>query len=125
MNQIILIVDDEPHIRMLLEESLSDVEDEGVTIITAANGREALDLIQRHRPGLVLLDVMMPELNGYDVCRLVRADPELSRTHIIMLTAKGQDADRLRGHEAGANDYLTKPFDPDEILERAITILRP
>ncbi len=123
MENTILIVDDEAHIRILLEESLADLGDEGVQLLTASNGREALDSIRAHRPKLVLLDVMMPELNGFDVCTAVREDPALSDTYIIILTAKGQESDRLRGLAAGANEFVTKPFDPDDILARARAIL--
>lgn len=123
MNPMILIVDDETHIRILLEESLAELEDEGVHLISAGNGREALEHIRAHHPALVLLDVMMPEISGYDVCQAVRNDSTLNDVHIIMLTAKGQEADRVRGLEAGANEYVTKPFDPDEMLQRARTVL--
>lgn len=123
MENTILIVDDEAHIRLLLEESLADLEDEGVRLLSANNGREALERIREYRPRLVLLDVMMPELSGFDVCEIVRADPQLGDTYIIILTAKGQESDRLRGLAAGANEFVTKPFDPDDILERARAIL--
>jgi len=123
MENTVLIVDDEPHIRMLLEESLVDLEDQGITLLSAGNGREALTLIEAHRPRLVLLDVMMPELSGYEVCQQVRANPALARVYILMLTAKGQEADRQRGLEAGADDYATKPFDPDDMLARVQQVL--
>jgi DNA-binding response OmpR family regulator len=119
MNNCIVIVDDETHIRILLEETLEELEDEGIEIYLASNGEQALEVIRRQQPKLVFLDVMMPILNGYDVCEQVRADPALNGMQIIMLTAKGQDQDRQRGMAAGANDYITKPFDPDVILARA------
>ncbi len=97
MNNCIVIVDDETHIRVLLEETLEELEDEGVEIYLAGNGEQALEVIRRHYPRLVFLDVMMPILNGYDVCEQVRADPALQGIEIIMLTAKGQDLDRQRG----------------------------
>ncbi len=122
MNNCIVIVDDETHIRVLLEETLEELEDEGVEIYLAGNGEQALEVIRRHYPRLVFLDVMMPILNGYDVCEQVRADPALQGIEIIMLTAKGQDLDRQRGLSAGANDYITKPFDPDAVLARARTV---
>jgi len=123
MENTVLIVDDEPHIRMLLEESLVDLEDQGIQLLSACNGREALALIEQHRPRLVLLDVMMPELSGYEVCQQVRANPALAEVYILMLTAKGQEADRQRGLEAGADDYATKPFDPDDMLARVQRVL--
>lgn len=122
MNNCIVIVDDETHIRILLEETLEELEDDGIEIYLASNGEQALEVIRRQQPKLVFLDVMMPILNGYDVCEQVRADPALAGIEIIMLTAKGQDQDRQRGMAAGANDYITKPFDPDVILARARSV---
>ena len=120
----ILIVDDEVHIRTLLEQTLEELEDEyDVEILSASNGEEGLEIIQEEKPDLVFLDVMMPKMNGYDVCRAVKADPELKEVKIILLTAKGQEVDKKQGLEAGAFKYITKPFDPDEILEEAKTIL--
>lgn len=118
----IAIVDDEVHIRALLEQILEDLECEP-EILLATNGQEGLALIQRERPQLVFLDVMMPLMNGYDVCAAVRQNPELAATTIVMLTAKGQESDRVRGIETGAHHFITKPFDPDEILELAQRIL--
>ena len=120
MDRKIVIVDDEVHIRTLLEQSLEELEeDHDVEILTAENGQEGLDVIRESRPGLVLLDVMMPMMNGYDVCKAIRDDPDLSDIQVILLTAKGQEADRERGVEVGATRYMTKPFDPDELLEIA------
>ena len=120
MDRKIVIVDDEVHIRTLLEQSLEELEeDHEVEILTAENGQEGLDVIRESRPGLVLLDVMMPMMNGYDVCKAIRDDPDLSDVQVILLTAKGQEADRERGVEVGATRYMTKPFDPDELLEIA------
>lgn len=123
MTKKILIVDDEPHIRMLLEQTLEDLEDQGVELLTATNGREALELIQQETPQLVFLDVMMPEMNGFDVCSKVKHDLAMADTYIIMLTAKGQEFDKQKGSEVGANLYMTKPFDPDEVMEQSIAIL--
>jgi len=115
----ILIVDDEAHIRALLEQTLEDLEDEGVELLTADNGEDALATIATEQPDLVFLDVMMPRMNGYDVCRAVRTELGLKETRIVLLTAKGQDVDRLRGEEVGADQYQTKPFDPDELRKLA------
>ncbi|MEM7770338.1 MAG: response regulator [Cyanobacteria bacterium P01_E01_bin.6] len=123
MNKTILIVDDEVHIRVLLEQTLEDLEDEGVELLTASNGAEALELIQIEKPDLVFLDVMMPKMTGFEVCQAVKRDIATQNTYIIMLTAKGQEFDQQQGHEAGANLYMTKPFDPDEVLEKATEIL--
>ncbi|MFW5497880.1 MULTISPECIES: response regulator transcription factor [unclassified Maridesulfovibrio] len=120
----ILVVDDEVHIRMLLEQTLEELEDDhGVELLTAENGEDGLDCIREECPELVFLDIMMPYMNGYEVCQAVREDPALSTVKIILLTAKGQEADRKHGLELGAERYMTKPFDPDEILEVAKSIL--
>jgi len=123
MSKKLLIVDDEPHIRLLLEQTLEELEDYDVELLTATNGLEALETIQREQPNLVFLDVMMPKMNGYEVCQTVKGDPNLSDVYIIMLTAKGQEFDRDRGKDVGADIYMTKPFDPDEILEKSYEIL--
>jgi two-component system, OmpR family, alkaline phosphatase synthesis response regulator PhoP len=115
----ILIVDDEAHIRALLEQTLEDLEDEGVELLTADNGADAVAIIAEQRPDVVFLDVMMPKMNGYDVCRAVRADLGMPDVRIVMLTAKGQEADRERGEEVGVDRYATKPFDPDELRDLA------
>ena len=118
----IAIVDDEVHIRALLEQTLEDL-DGAPEILTAVNGAEGLALIERERPSLVFLDVMMPLMSGYEVCAAVKRNPALAGTTIVMLTAKGQESDRARGIEAGAHHFVTKPFDPDEILELAQRVL--
>ena len=123
-NAKIAIVDDEVHIRSLLEQTLEDLEG-GPEILMAANGAEGLALIEREHPQLVFLDVMMPLMNGYEVCAAVRRNPALSDVTIVMLTAKGQESDRMRGLAEGAHHFVTKPFDPDEILDLAREILRP
>lgn len=123
MSKKVLIVDDEPHIRMLLEQTLDDLEDAGVEILTATNGKEALELVESERPDMILLDVMMPLVNGFDVCRAIKARPDLKGIYVMMLTAKGQEFDRATGAEVGADVYVTKPFDPDEVLERAAEVL--
>jgi len=113
----ILIIDDEIHICILLKQTLEDFEDKyGVEILSATNGEEGLSLIRSELPEIVFLDIMMPKINGYDVCKLVKEDPNLKDIKIILLTAKGQEIDRIRGMEAGALKYITKPFDPDEIV---------
>ena len=123
-NAKIAIVDDEVHIRSLLEQTLEDLEGEP-EILLAANGVEGLALIERERPQLVFLDVMMPLMNGYEVCAAVRDNPALAGVTIVMLTAKGQESDRVRGLKEGAHRFVTKPFDPDEILDLAREILHP
>lgn len=122
MSKTILIADDELHIRALLEQTLEDLEDVGVELITAANGQQALEIIQTQQPDLVFLDVMMPKLNGYQVCYEIKRVLEL-KTFIVLLTAKGQETDQKEGYEAGADIYMTKPFDPDEVLAKAEEVL--
>jgi two-component system alkaline phosphatase synthesis response regulator PhoP len=119
----ILIVDDEAHLRSLLQQTLEELEDEGVELLTAANGEEALATIQASRPNLVFLDVMMPKLSGFDVCERAKQELGFSDVYIVLLTAKGQEFDRQRGMEAGADLYMTKPFDPDAILLKAREVL--
>ncbi|CCH48749.1 response regulator transcription factor [Pseudodesulfovibrio piezophilus] len=118
MPKKILIVDDEVHIKMLLEQTLEELEDEyAVELFTASDGEEGLAFIRSERPDLVFLDIMMPKMNGYEVCRIVMDDPQFKNVKIILLTAKGQEVDRKQGLELGAMMYMTKPFDPDEILK--------
>ena len=123
MEQKILIVDDEAHIRMLIEQTLEELEDEGVEFLTADNGESALEIIQDEKPNLVFLDVMMPKMNGMDVCRKVKKELAMNDVFIILLTAKGQELDRQRGQEVGADVYLTKPFDPEVLLDKARQVL--
>lgn len=123
MEQKILIVDDEPHIRMLIEQTLEELEDEGVEFLTAENGEIALQIIQKENPQLVFLDVMMPKMNGMEVCRKVKKELNLNDVFIVLLTAKGQELDRQKGHEVGADVYMTKPFDPEAILNKAREVL--
>jgi DNA-binding response OmpR family regulator len=119
----VLIVDDEPFIRLLLQQTLEELEDEGVELITANNGETALDIIKAELPEIVFLDVMMPTMNGFDVCNAVKNDLGISDVYIVLLTAKGQEFDKRKGLDAGADIYMTKPFNPDEVLVMARKIL--
>jgi two-component system, OmpR family, alkaline phosphatase synthesis response regulator PhoP len=119
----VLIVDDEPFIRLLLEQTLEELEDEGVELISTDNGETALDIIRSETPELVFLDVMMPKMNGFDVCNTVKNELGISDVYIILLTAKGQEFDKQKGIDAGADIYMTKPFNPDDVLEKARSIL--
>ncbi len=121
----ILIVDDEVHIRMLLEQTLEELEEDyGAEILSAQNGEEGLALIRSEKPDVVFLDIMMPKLNGYEVCQRVKEDPAITDIGIVLLTAKGQEVDRRQGLELGASRYMTKPFDPDEVLKVAKELLQ-
>ena len=124
MDKKILIVDDEAHIRMLIGQTLEELEDEGVEFFTADNGASALELIQSEKPNLVFLDVMMPKMNGMDVCHKVKKELAIDDVFIILLTAKGQELDRQRGQEVGADVYMTKPFDPEVLLSKAKQVLQ-
>jgi DNA-binding response OmpR family regulator len=121
--RLILVADDEPHIRLLIEQSLEDLADEGVTILTVGDGQSALDTIKARRPQLVVLDAMMPRMNGFDVCHAVKKELGMDNVYVIILTAKGQEFDRQHGEQVGANLYMTKPFDPDELLARARAVI--
>ena len=123
MAKKILIVDDEPHIRILMEQTLEELEEEGVELLMAVNGEEALATIRAEKPELVFLDVMMPKMNGFEVCSAVKNELSMQNVYIIMLTAKGQEFDKKKGMDVGADLYMTKPFDPDEVLEKSIEIL--
>jgi len=123
MDKKILIVDDEVHIRALLERALEDLEDEGIELLTAENGEEGLELAIEEKPDLMFLDIMMPKMNGYEVCEKIKQNPDLKDIYIIILTAKGQTIDRVKANEVQANEYLTKPFNPDMILQKATKIL--
>lgn len=117
----ILIVDDEAFIRVLLKQTLEDLEDLGVELLLAADGEEGLEMALAERPALVFLDVMMPKLSGYEVCRGIKE--AAIDTYVVLLTAKGQAMDKEVGTQSGADEYVTKPFDPDYILERAAEVL--
>ncbi len=113
-----LVVDDEAHLRDLVRGYL---EREGFTVFVAGDGRTALDLARRHTPVVVVLDLMLPEIDGLEVCRRLRV---FSDAYVIMLTAKAEEIDRIVGLEVGADDYLTKPFSPRELVARIRAMLR-
>ena len=123
MEYKILIVDDEAHIRMLIEQTLEELEDEGVEFLSAENGEIALEIIQKENPQLVFLDVMMPKMNGMEVCRRVKKELGMEDVFIVLLTAKGQETDRQKGLDVGADVYMTKPFDPEVLLNKAREVL--
>jgi DNA-binding response OmpR family regulator len=121
MNHRILIVDDQPELRKLVRMTL---EFEDYQLDEAQDGASALAAVDRHRPEVVILDVMMPgELSGYDVCARIKSDASAQGTKVILLTARGQQADLARGREAGADHYVVKPFSPLELLDSVATAL--
>lgn len=120
MAKQILVADDEPAVLRSLEFILKK---EGYKVLTATNGQEAYDLASANLPDLVLLDIQMPRMDGNQVCRKLRDEPPSSQLYIIMITAKGQESDRLNSLESGANEYITKPFSPRKVIARVKEIL--
>jgi DNA-binding response OmpR family regulator len=118
----ILIVDDEPNIVVSLEYLLKR---EGFETAVAADGEAALEQLERFAPDLVVLDVMLPRLNGFEVCRRIRADPRLARVRVLMLTAKSRDTEVSKGLGVGADAYVTKPFSTKELVARIRQLLEP
>lgn len=116
----ILVVDDEPHIRQILQFTLERAD---YKVTTAEDGKAALEVMPELQPHLVLLDVMMPRMDGYEVCRKMREDFTLNQIPVIMLTAKGEQNDKISGLEQGANDYLVKPYSNEELLLRVRNVL--
>ncbi|MBR9973867.1 response regulator transcription factor [Magnetospirillum sulfuroxidans] len=120
MARSVLVVDDEPNIVLSLEFLLKQV---GYDVHVARDGEAALEAIAAHKPGLVLLDVMMPKRDGYDVCQTVRANPAWNDIRIIMLTAKGREVEREKGLALGADEYVTKPFSTRDVVEKVRSFL--
>src|SRR5579859_8158390 len=116
----ILLIDDEPFILRSLSYLLTR---EGYAVETANNGAEGLDRVRAVQPPIVFLDIMMPRMDGYEVCEQIKQDPRLTETYVIMLSAKGQQIDRERGLLGGADEYMTKPFSPREIAQRLRTLI--
>ena len=117
----ILLVDDEPDI---LEFISYNLKKEGFTVYTAPNGIDALKLAREHLPHLIILDVMMPEMDGIETCEQIKAIPELSKALIAFLTARGEDYSQIAGFEAGADDYITKPVKPKVLISRIRALLK-
>jgi DNA-binding response OmpR family regulator len=115
MPKSILVVDDEPNIVLSLEFLMSK---EGYVVRTARDGEEALEAIRESPPDLILLDVMMPRLDGFEVCQTIRANPAWKDMRIVMLTAKGREVDQEKGLALGADDYITKPFSTRGLMEK-------
>lgn len=116
----ILVVDDEPNIVLSLEFIM---QNEGYDVTIAKDGEEALQAIKEKVPDLVLLDIMMPAMSGYEVCQRIRANPEWKNIRIVMLTAKGREVDQEKGMAMGADDYITKPFATRDLMARVKMIL--
>jgi DNA-binding response OmpR family regulator len=116
----ILIAEDEPDIRDLVAFTLRFA---GYEVVAASNGEEAVDLAPRENPDLILMDVRMPRMTGYDACRMMKANPDLKDIPVVFLSAKGQESEIQTGLDAGAEEYLLKPFAPDQLTDRVRAIL--
>jgi DNA-binding response OmpR family regulator len=121
MPQKILIVDDEPNIVIPLQFLM---EQNGYLTLVAQSGEEALEMISKEKPDLVLLDIMLPGVDGFEVCEIIRLNPEWRNTRIIFLTAKGRDVDIAKGMVLGADEYITKPFSNQQIIDAVTKLLK-
>jgi DNA-binding response OmpR family regulator len=116
----VLLADDDPALRRLIGTTLGTDDFE---LLQAVDGEEALRIAREQRPRLVLLDVNMPKVDGFEVCRQLKAEPDTAAIKVVMLTARGTDVDRARGREAGADDYFIKPFSPVQLLNKVYALL--
>ncbi len=116
----VLVVDDEVNITQILEFSIGA---EGFEVITAQNGEEAIEKARKEQPDLIILDIMMPKIDGYEACRILKANPLTRNIPVVLLTAKGRDIDKRLGYEVGATDYIVKPFSPNKLIERIHRLL--
>jgi two-component system alkaline phosphatase synthesis response regulator PhoP len=116
----ILVVDDEIYIVHILDFSLGM---EGYEVVTALDGEQALERVASEKPDLIVLDIMMPKLDGYEVCRAVKSNPATRTIPVILLSAKGRNVDQKMGFDVGADDYITKPFSPRKLVERINQLL--
>lgn len=123
MNKKLLIVDDDASMRLLMEEVLESLEDEEVELLMAKNGEEALAIIQTEKPKLVFLDIIMPKMDGLEVCNTVKKKLAIPDIYIVMLTANGQEFDKQQGIDVGADLYITKPFRPNIVLKISREVL--
>jgi len=124
MSKKILIVDDEENMRILLQETLEEFEDKGVVVLVAENGKDAIVSIRAEKPNLVILDVMMPGMDGFEVCNTIKNELGMKDIYILMLSADGQEFNKQKSIDVGTDGFMTKPFDPDEIAEKVAQILK-
>jgi two-component system alkaline phosphatase synthesis response regulator PhoP len=117
----VLVVDDEEYIQHILNFSFGA---EGYDVVTASDGEEGLSKARNEKPDVIVMDIMMPKMDGYEACKKIKADPSTKNIPVILLTAKGRDADRKLGSEAGADDYVVKPFSPGRLIERVEGIIK-
>ena len=116
----VLVVDDEIYIVHILDFSLGM---EGYEVVTALDGEQALERIESDKPDMIVLDIMMPKLDGYEVCRTIKSNPATRHIPVILLSAKGRNVDQKMGFDVGADDYITKPFSPRKLVERINQLL--
>jgi len=116
----VVVIDDEPFILMMIEDKLKNA---GIEVVTLRSGVNAVQIVKKEKPGLVILDWMMPEISGIEICKTLKQDPEMADIPIFMLTAKGQDADEQLGLRCGVARYITKPFSPRALLEMVQEVL--
>jgi len=119
----ILIVDDELNMRLLMIEALEELEGKGVKLLAAENGEDGVEIVRTEEPELIILDVMMPGMNGFEVCDIVKNKLGMKDTCILMLTADGQEFNKQKSKDVGADIFMTKPFDPDELIKQVSRIL--
>jgi len=124
MSKKILIVDDEENMRILLQETLEEFEDKGVVVLVAENGNDAIESVLAEKPNLVILDVMMPGVDGFDVCNTIKNELGMKDTYVLMLSADGQEFNKQKSIDVGTDGFMTKPFDPDEIAEKVAQIFK-
>ena len=121
MSNLVMIVEDEEALAVLLKYNL---ETEGFQVITESRGSRAVAEIEQHHPSVIILDWMLPELSGVEICKLIRSKPDIKSIPVIMLTAKGEEEDKIKGLNAGADDYVTKPFSVPELVARVKAQMR-
>ena len=121
MSNLVMVIEDEEALSMLLSYNL---EKEGYQVYTVASGLNAVSEVEKHLPSVIILDWMLPEISGVEICKLIRSKPDIKNIPIIMLTAKSQEEDKIKGLSAGADDYVTKPFSVPELMARVKTNLR-
>ncbi len=124
MSKKILVVDDEVNMRMLLQETLEEFEEKGVELLIVENGSDAIESVRAEKPNLLILDAMMPGMDGFDVCNTIKNKLGMKDVYILMLSADGQEVNKQKSRNVGADDFMTKPFDPDEIAGKVAQILK-
>jgi DNA-binding response OmpR family regulator len=117
----VLVIDDEEYIQHILNFSFAA---EGYEVLTASDGEEGVSKARDEKPDVIVMDIMMPKMDGYEACKKLKSDPETKDIPVILLTAKGREADRKLGSEAGADDYVVKPFSPGRLIERVAGIMK-